>query len=647
MDDRAASAPAKTYRVLGLALVLAILFASRMLRTPTWEMNSDETWMVWQTFGAPAEIIRWSPPEWPPLNMLLLGAWGALAGIHPFVMRYSSILVFLLGAAFSYRAAHTLAYSPLSPALSLTRGERGPEAEPRVFPSPLVAAKRGPGVRGNRAALLAMLAYSALGFAIFKSMLVRSYVIAIALLPLVFWLAMRYFARPTLRRAAPLGLAMLFMFHIHLTSAFGFALIGLYTLAVYRRAVWRWWLPGLIAVVPALPLIVDKLGTTNSAAIKARANPLAPFPAAMLDLFEKYAGYLFVGWAALFILAAALLWLRARPRYLELLALLAWMFVAPALIYVFNDQLGFFAPRYTWWAMLAIALWLGWGLAYLPRAGALTAAALFVVAAFWSIPIDQYSFQRLIPIEQNLAWLAKHIRAGDVILIDPNCKASGACRAGYEWNYFAQAYFPNGGLEFVDSPEGHRRIWYVKQNGAHDRALEARIWEDHVPRTFFGPPDFLFRLQEAPPDIEGILFENGLRFHGADILDRSAPAVWREGETIHLQLWWSVDAPPSDDYSIGFYLIGRDGLVAQTDGPPQTINPNPIGAEIIPKETSRWEPGRFYIEERTLAVPYPTFEATFALYMAVYRWWDGVRIAAPGVDADIKLKLFDIPVKAW
>lgn len=597
-----------------IVLVLLLLFASRMLRTPAWEMNSDETWMIWQTFGTPAEIIRWAPPEWPPLNMLLLGAWGSLAGIHPFVMRYSSILIFILGAAFTYRAGYSACSQP---------------------------AKRW------RAGLIAMLVYGALGFGIYHSLTVRSYVIAIAFLPLVFWLAQRYFARPSLARAAMLGLSILFMFHIHLTSVFGFAMVGLYTLAAYRRQVWRWWLPGLIALVPALPLIIDKLNTPNTAAIKARDNPPPGFFEAMVDLFEKFTGELFIGWAILFVLAGLLLWRHARACYPTMGALLVWIFAGPVLFYLLSDQLGFFSPRYTWWVMPALALWLGLGLAHLPRAGVIAAAVLLTGTAFWPVPIDRYSFQRLIPFEQNFAELSRHIKAGDVILIDPNCRASGACRAGYEWNYFTQAYFPDGGLKFVDSPEGHQRIWYVKQNGLHDKALEAQIWEDHIPRKFFGPGDFLFRLQEAPPDTAGIGFENGMRFHGADILNRSAPPVWREGETIHLQLWWSVDEPLTDDYSIGLYLVGHEGLLDQFDGPPQTINPNPAGTEAPPQATSQWEPGRFYVEERSLTVPYPIFEQDLALHMAVYQWWDGVRIAAPGVDAETRLKLFDIPVKAW
>lgn len=48
-------------------------------------------------------------------------------------------------------------------------------------------------------------------------------------------------------------------FYVYLPSVVGFFMLGLYTLIVYPRKIWRWWLPGIIALALAVPLILSKL----------------------------------------------------------------------------------------------------------------------------------------------------------------------------------------------------------------------------------------------------------------------------------------------------------------------------------------------------------------------------------------------------
>ena len=66
-----------------------------------------------------------------------------------------------------------------------------------------------------------------------------------------------------------------------------------------------------------------------------------------------------------------------------------------------------------------------------------------------------------------------------------------------------------------------------------------------------------------------------------------------------------------------------------------------------PPETSRWQPGKLYIEERELKLPYPLTTGTYDIRLAVYQWWDSVRIAAPGTDENTMLRLGSVWVKAW
>ncbi len=117
-----------------------------------------------------------------------------------------------------------------------------------------------------------------------------------------------------------------------------------------------------------------------------------------------------------------------------------------------------------------------------------------------------------------------------------------------------------------------------------------------------GPPELLIRLYEGPPDFAGVLYDNGMRFHGAEVIQNGVlsqgPIARREGQTIRLRLWWSVDAAPlAADYSLSTVIVDDNGvIVAQFDGPPQVA-----GTPDDPRETSQWQPGRYYVEERTSA----------------------------------------------
>jgi len=83
-------------RPLVLAAALLLIAASRLLRLCGLELDHDEVWTIWQTFGSPRQILAWTPYDWPPLHFLALGAWQELAGIHP-IARCSWLPGFLAG----------------------------------------------------------------------------------------------------------------------------------------------------------------------------------------------------------------------------------------------------------------------------------------------------------------------------------------------------------------------------------------------------------------------------------------------------------------------------------------------------------------------------------------------------------------------
>lgn len=586
--------------------VLLVVAASRFTRLDEMAMNPDEVWSAWQTLGTPAQVLQWTPYDWPPLYYLTLGAWRELTSPYPTTLRVLSVLAFMLGTAFTYRLMRRC---------------------------------------GESAAILAMLAYAALGYIILLSIEVRGYALLLALMPLAVWLTRRYFDHPRWRRAIPLALVLAAMFYTSMTSVGAIAMLGIYSLVVYRQAIWRWWLPGLIAGLLVLPEMLTKWGIAT-ARVKATAT-LTPLPLfeALADLFARYTGYTVVIWVLLFLIATVLIVYRRGLRDSRTLAVALWVFVIPVLLYFLNPILGFFSARYAWWVMIGIALWTGWGLSHLPRIGRTGAALLLVGMAFYPLPAEgEYNIWALrSPLAENFEWLRDHLHGGDVMLLD----SANECGSGEEWDYYLRAYFPNG-LQFVNRLEGYRRIWYMIFDGRQDSTIQQTLNTTHIPGVFVGPPRCLFRLYEAPPNMAGIAFENGMRFHGAEVivnnLPWSGPLVRHEGEAVKLRLWWSADRRIERDYSVGIYFLRENSshILTQTDSAPQVVFP-----QDAPQATSQWSPGGYYVEERDLTLPYPTRDDDYELHLAVYYWEDQVRVSAPGVNADTFLLLAKLKVKAY
>ncbi len=240
------------------------------------------------------------------------------------------------------------------------------------------------------------------------------------------------------------------------------------------------------------------------------------------------------------------------------------------------------------------------------------------------------------PLLDTFTFLKEHMQRYDVVLIDPNCDSVSPM----EWDYYARLYFPEG-LGFVTSPEGYRRIWYVVSVGKQDTNLENAVRQNRVPGVFVGPSQMLARLYEGPPDDKGIAFENGLRFHGAEFVGSSYPGmmVVRDGEPIRMRLWWSVDKPLGNQYSIGLYVLRNGQLVIQSDGPQES--------ESVPKYTDSWKPGQYYVEERDFTIPNSFPTGTYPVYIAVYQPWDNTRLSVPGADANKLLAIGRFSVKSW
>lgn len=602
-------------RILWVTIVLLANFGSRALLLNQLEMNHDEVWNAWQTSGTLAELHRWLPYDWPPLHFVGLWGWQNLVGPHPVALRLFSVLLTMLAAAVTYRLTWRFTGSASS-------------------------------------ALMVMAAYSALGFVVFLSTYVRAYILMALLLPLTVWLALRYFERPGFWRALWLGLGMAAMFYTNLTAVVVFALLGIITLVLYEQLIWRWWLPGLMAVVLALPEILVKADLAGRRV--AGQVELPPLPDALLALFQDYTGHGWWLWFILIVLAVVALFVRQRLFSRRGLVVLLWAFALPVAMYLLNDMLGFFSPQYAWWATLGIALLVGWGLDWSKtwlRAGILSilVTLMFVPAMVGYRPFDRlgYGIPETLPFEATFSELVNSFQAGDVILIDPAC----TCGEAYEWDYYQRVYFDSAPLH-LSSPGDHRRIWYVHRPGAADPATQFAVEEGRLASTYHGPWELFFRLYLAPPDPTGQPFDNGMRFHGAEVVNEKGereviPLTRREGETIRLRLWWSVDQPIDADYSLSVQVIGGDGLLTQSDGPPMTISLDPAASIVPPTATSQWQTGRLYVEERTLTLPYPMERGQFWVMLAVVQWWDGERVQGSLTNDDDLLPLMELNVMAW
>ena len=127
-------------------------------------------------------------------------------------------------------------------------------------------------------------------------------------------------------------------------------------------------------------------------------------------------------------------------------------------------------------------------------------------------------------------------------------------------------------------------------------------------------------MMEAPPLKITQSFGTDMPFWGVDMA-----AVSHSSVDVHL--WWKVDRTPTINYSIGLHLLDAAGnLVAQSDGPI-----NHYGSEIVDANTM--QPGKIYIDYRSLSLPTTIAPGQYQLELIVYDWQTGNRLLqADGAD---------------
>jgi hypothetical protein len=89
------------------------------------------------------------------------------------------------------------------------------------------------------------------------------------------------------------------------------------------------------------------------------------------------------------------------------------------------------------------------------------------------------------------------------------------------------------------------------------------------------------------------------------------------------------------------HIYSNNQLAVQSDSAPQVIK-----AEM-PRETSRWQPGQYYIEARELEVPRSFTSGNYPIYLVVYQYQNNTRVSAPGVNQDTMLPIYTLTVKTF
>jgi hypothetical protein len=322
----------------------------------------------------------------------------------------------------------------------------------------------------------------------------------------------------------------------------------------------------------------------------------------------------------------------------------AWVFLlvtllAPFVLYASVEAklIFHFHQRYVWWVLLALALFIGAGSAYMPRVVRIGVIGTVLVLMAGNI-YDRMTPERFYNYEENFAWLATQVEPGDVLIRDSYFCALSCGHGGMTWNYY-QLYYLGHSIQQVYGPADARRVWYIRSSGTDNADLMNRILAGRLRAQFTGPGFFYTQLYIAPPDPEGVLYENGLRFHGVDFLDADGYTRYdvvevKERETLHVRLWWSIDAPLPQGYSVSTRILSQDGaIIAQQDAAPQPIHIRPLYPLPLPESMLEWETNTLYVDERFMEIPDLNDFHHSELTMIVYDWQDdNTRFHAAGVD---------------
>jgi uncharacterized membrane protein len=455
---------------------------------------------------------------------------------------------------------------------------------------------------------------------------IRPYAVNMFVATLSMWCFYRWLKRRTLAAALVYGLTVSWMLYQHYFIVFLVAAQLIYLLLftrldqlVVKQAVgayllafllWSPWFPIAIHQVQSLISIESSFGNARGiAGIGSTTEPTSL--AAIVGLVNMATSGQPGLYLVLLLIGLIYSWRKANYRLV-----LLWAFAVPVTALLVNLVLSVYTPRYITYLVIGFALVMAAGLSVLPRR--IQWIALLVVAgiSLWSAP--SLTSLRIIRYRDFYQEMVKEAQPNDVVYVDPMNLEDNV--VWWQMSHYLTPDLFGTVTSDIDQAKTARRIWFITSDWFNTdvRARFAQLEVNFPVQQVLGDCNrywcYLIQLMESPPLKTSQTFGTEMRFWGADVV-----SVTRNSVDVHL--WWKADHRPTMSYSIGLHLLDSEGnLVAQVDEPIQNY-----GKDVV--NTNTMEPGKIYIDYRSLSLPASIAAGDYQLELIVYDWQTGKRLA--------------------
>ncbi|MBI1259408.1 MAG: hypothetical protein GC204_18225 [Chloroflexi bacterium] len=470
-----------------------------------------------------------------------------------------------------------------------------------------------------RAGWFAAFAVATSGYATYFLLELRATSIALMAIALLIWVHLLWLKRPSRLRSVIYALAITFALFMHYYIIFLVVFLGLHTLLTRWRLWWRWGLLSIFGGLLLIPLIPPLADLWNLFIGQRSGNQT--YPSYMLAPFSSYIQAFSAHWDVVFavILVVAfvgvILLMRRNTQGRAHVIWLALLGIGiPLFAYITRERLGLFLTRYLFYVILPAYALIGLGLAAAPRRVRVVGmAALFLLAfAPWQ-PFDFRPHLTDSPdVKAMVRYLNQHMEADDVLVIDPNC----ACGDPLIWWYYESTLTTHGIRHASANDPLPARVWYLVRQGKLDEDLASRVAQQRIETVYFGPWYFIATLHEGSGATQAT-YGDHIQLGRVEVTPAEFAHV---SDQIAIAAWWSVDAPLDQDYSISLQVINSasGSLLTQIDS-------GPVGP-YTPGQTSAWEPGKVYRDDRTVTLPFTMQGGEYDLRVIVYQSANGNRL---------------------
>jgi hypothetical protein len=474
------------------------------------------------------------------------------------------------------------------------------------------------------------------------SMEIRPYALVMLLAAFSMWCFWRWLERHTWYWALVYGVSIVLMLYVHYFLSFLIVIQIIYFLLFAKPnrqllmqgigaggLALALWLPQFVVFIGQLRILrrlAEEAGQVYGLGVGTTSTAIPTNLSNILGLVEYSTNSQLLLYGFVLVIGVGLLW-RVRLYWLALL----WGLGVPVVALLLNLVAAVYSPRYVAYLTLGLALALGAALAAIPIRWRTLALTVFAALSLWGFS-SQLPVR--VPYRDIFNAMSAEAQPGDIVYLRHADEDDNLVR--WHLNTYLSPLFTiieDGDLNMAESA---RRVWFLTSDLFNDdvKADFARLEPTYPVQTVIGQCNwawcYVAQLMEAPPLDEPQIFGDEIAFWGADVDSVT-------DDQINTRLWWRVEEAPLLDYSIGLQLLNADGaLVAQHDGPIQHY-----GAETV--QTSGMQPGKIYIDFRSLALPPELSEGEYALWLTVYQPWDGERLLLPDGSDHLLLESITVP----